>query len=76
VKHGMDEKQHHEGVQHALELGRSGDPDGLGELCDLLKKPSPEIRRLAASAVGKLAANGTDPELTVNSPHLSRPQRP
>ncbi len=65
MKHGMDEVQHHEGVQRVLELGRAGNPDGLVELEELLQKPSPEIRRLAASAIGKLAADGADAERAV-----------
>lgn len=67
MKNGMDEKRHHEAVQRALELGRAEDPDGLGELCELLQKPSPEIRRLAASAVGKLAAEGADTNVAVQA---------
>lgn len=39
----------------AVELGRAGDGAALPELGDLLKEPSAEVRRLAASAVGKLA---------------------
>lgn len=39
----------------AVELGRSGDGRALPELTELLGKPSAEVRRLAASAVGKLA---------------------
>lgn len=67
MKHGMDEKQHQDGVQRALALGRSGDPDALAELVQLLQKPSPEIRRLAASAVGKLAAVGADKSKAVKA---------
>ncbi|HAS83986.1 MAG TPA: hypothetical protein DCS43_15235 [Verrucomicrobia bacterium] len=39
----------------AVELGRAGEPAGLPELLDLLGKPSGEVRRLAVSAIGKLA---------------------
>jgi len=39
----------------AVELGRAGEPAGLPELVDLLGKPSGEVRRLAVSAIGKLA---------------------
>ncbi|MDF3129216.1 HEAT repeat domain-containing protein [Kiritimatiellaeota bacterium B1221] len=63
----MDETQHYACVQRALELGRSGDPVALGELEGLLQKPSPEVRRLAASAVGKLAADGADGERAVKA---------
>ena len=39
----------------AVELGCSGVGSALPELEELLKKPSAEVRRLAASAIGKLA---------------------
>lgn len=39
----------------AVELGCSADHAGLPELCTLLATPSPAVRRLAASAIGKLA---------------------
>jgi hypothetical protein len=39
----------------AVELGRAGDPAGMPELLELLAKPSGEVRRLAVSAIGKLA---------------------
>ena len=39
----------------AVELGRGGDGGALPELCGLLAKDSVEVRRLAASAIGKLA---------------------
>jgi len=56
----MDQRSHHTAVQRALELGRSTDPFSLPELIRLLALPSAEIRRLAASAIGKLAAFGAD----------------
>jgi len=39
----------------AVALGRAGESSGLPELVDLLGKPSDEVRRLAVSAIGKLA---------------------
>lgn len=42
-------------AQRAVELGRSGDGAALVELAELLGSPSAEVRRLAASAIGKLA---------------------
>ena len=39
----------------AVVLGNSGDADALPELLSLLANPSPLVRRLAASAIGKLA---------------------
>jgi hypothetical protein len=41
--------------ERAVELGNSGDPAGLLELVDLSRSPSANVRRLAASAIGKLA---------------------
>lgn len=65
MKSNMDWKQHHESVQRALALGRSGNHLALPELIALLKMPSAEIRRLAASAVGKLSGFGADPAAAV-----------
>lgn len=42
-------------AQRAVELGRNGDGAALPELAGLLHKESDEVRRLAASAIGKLA---------------------
>ena len=56
----MDKELQHRAVQRALALGRGTDPGALVELAELLKLPSAEIRRLAASAIGKLAAFGAD----------------
>jgi hypothetical protein len=62
---GMDRQQHQVYVQIALNLGRSGKPAALPELARLLTMPSAEIRRLAASAIGKLAGFGADPKAAV-----------
>lgn len=67
MKHNMDVRMHHDCVQRAIELGRSTDPAALPELVALLKMPSPEIRRLAASAIGKLSGFGADPTIAVAS---------
>lgn len=56
---------HHRAVQRALELGRSDEPSALPELVRLLGFASSEVRRLAASAIGKLAAFGADPKAAV-----------
>ena len=47
----------------ALELGRSGNASSASELIELLKSRFPEVRRLAASALGKLAASRPDETL-------------
>jgi len=46
------EKQHRE---RAVELGKSGNPAALPELIELTRSPAASVRRLATSAVGKLA---------------------
>ena len=61
----MDRDNHHAAVQRALALGRSEDPAALNELTRLLTVPSAEVRRLAASAIGKLAGFGANPEIAV-----------
>ena len=63
----MDRQMHHQGVQRALELGRGTDPGALTELIGHLSLPSAEIRRLAASALGKLAGFGADPATAVRA---------
>ncbi len=57
--------EHHKAVQRALQLGRNGNPETLPELTKLSKLPSNEIRRLAASAIGKLAEFGADTKIAV-----------
>ena len=59
--------EHHAAVQQTLHLGRSGDPAALPELIALLRRPSNEIQRLAASAIGKLAEFGADAEAAVEA---------
>ena len=65
MKSFVDRGQHHVVVQWALDLGRSTDPAGLAELIRLLAYPSAEVRRLAASAIGKLSGFGADPHAAV-----------
>ncbi len=57
----MDKDLHHQTVQRTLELGRGTDPAALPELIGLLRFPCTEVRRLAASAIAKLAPFGADP---------------
>ena len=42
-------------MQRAVDLGNSGDPNVSGELVELTESPSAQVRRLAVSALGKLA---------------------
>jgi hypothetical protein len=65
MKSNMDIPQHQRCVQRALELGRTNDPTSLPELTKLIRMPSAEIRRLAASAIAKLADFGADPAVAV-----------
>lgn len=65
MKSCMLPSEHHEAVQRVLHLGRSGDPAVLPELIALSRKPSNEIQRLSASAIGKLAEFGVDASAAV-----------
>ena len=47
--------EQHRQRERALELGRSGMSTAVRELAGLLKSPYADVRRLAASAMGKLA---------------------
>ncbi|MGA3007405.1 MAG: HEAT repeat domain-containing protein [Opitutaceae bacterium] len=67
MKSSMDQALHHHAVQRALELGRNSDPKALPELAHLVAMPSAEIRRLAASAIGKIAGFGADPAAAVHA---------
>ena len=60
MKSYMLPEEHHAAVQRVLHLGRSGDARALAELIALLRLPSNEVQRLAASAMGKLAGFGAN----------------
>ncbi|NTV15699.1 MAG: HEAT repeat domain-containing protein [Desulfobulbaceae bacterium] len=51
----MDQKLEKRFRERAVALGNSGDPAALPELVGLTRAPVANIRRLAASAIGKLA---------------------
>ena len=51
----MDEKLEKHFRDRAVALGNSGDPSVLPELVELTRLPAANVRRLAASAIGKLA---------------------
>jgi len=51
----MDSKLEKQFRERAVELGNSGDPSALPELVELTHSPAANVRRLAASAIGKLA---------------------
>lgn len=65
MKSPMLPADHQAAVRRALELGRSGDPAALPELIAMLRLPSNEVQRLAASAIGKLAEFGADQKAAV-----------
>lgn len=49
----------------AVEIGRDGETAAFEELLELLKSSAPNVRRLSASALGKLAWMGVDQEKAV-----------
>ena len=51
----MDRKLQQQFRERAVALGNSGDPAALPELVDLTRSPVANVRRLAASAIGKLS---------------------
>lgn len=52
---GMDKGNEKKLAKRAAELGRSADPAAFTQLTELVVSESPLVRRLAASAIGKLA---------------------
>jgi hypothetical protein len=60
MKSPMLPADHQAAVRRALELGRTGDPAALPELIGMLRRPSNEVQRLAASAIGKVVEFGAD----------------
>ncbi len=51
----MDQKLEKQFRERAVALGSSGDPAALPELAEFTRLPVANVRRLAASAIGKLA---------------------
>jgi hypothetical protein len=51
----VDAKLEKQFRERAVELGHSGDASALPELVALIRSPAANVRRLAASAIGKLA---------------------
>lgn len=62
----MDPKLEKAQRERAVELGNTGDPAALPELIGLCGSPVANVRRLAASAIGKLAGLG-DASLAVSA---------
>jgi len=60
MKNPMDRRLEKSLADRAVAIGRRGDVSGFRELLDLLRSPSANVRRLAASALGKLSGLGVD----------------
>jgi hypothetical protein len=56
----MDKQLERKLSDRAVAIGRQGEVAAFGELLDLLRSPAAGVRRLAASAMGKLAWMGVD----------------
>ncbi|MFZ4395778.1 MAG: HEAT repeat domain-containing protein [Kiritimatiellia bacterium] len=65
MKSPMLPADHQAAMRRVLALGRSGDAAALPELIAMLRTPSNEVQRLAASAIGKLAEFGADHKAAV-----------
>jgi len=65
MKSPMLPADHQAAVRRVLDLGRRGDAAGMPELIGMLRLPSNEVQRLAASAIGKLAEFGGAPAAAV-----------
>jgi hypothetical protein len=82
MKNPMDRQLEKRLSQRAVSIGREGDVVGFQELLTLLKSPSANVRRLSASALGKLAWMGVDQAAAVaalapvarNDPHAQTRQ--
>ena len=60
MKNPMDRKLEKQLSERAVAIGREGNAAAFGELLILLRSSSANVRRLAASALGKLAWMGVD----------------
>ena len=60
MKNPMDRKLDKRLSDRAVEIGREGEVDAFEELLKLLQSSSANVRRLSASALGKLAWMGVD----------------
>lgn len=69
MKNPMDRQLEKRLSERAVEIGRDGDVTGFDELLTLLRSSSANARRLAASALGKLAWLGVDQARAVNALH-------
>jgi len=60
MKNPMDRQLEKRFSDRAVAIGREGNIAAFGELCELLRSSSANVRRLSASALGKLAWMGVD----------------
>lgn len=67
MKNPMDRQLEGRLSKRAVEIGREGDTAAFDELLDLLDSSSANVRRLAASALGKLAWMGVDQPAAVKA---------
>ena len=65
MKNPMDRQLEKRVSQRAVEIGREGEVAAFAELLELLRSSSANVRRLSASALGKLAWLGVDQEAAV-----------
>ena len=67
MKNPMDRQLEKQLSQRAVAIGREGDVAAFAELLELLRSSSANARRLAASALGKLAWMGVDQAAAVTA---------
>jgi hypothetical protein len=67
MKNPMDRQLEKRLSSRAVQIGREGDVSGFDELLELLRSSSANARRLAASALGKLAWLGVDQSRAVKA---------
>ncbi len=72
----MDRKLEKQFRDRAVELGNSADPAVLPELVDLTCSPVANVRRLAASAIGKLSGLANDSKAVVALQAMLRDTHP
>jgi hypothetical protein len=65
MKNPMDRQMEKRLSERAVAIGREGEVAAVGELLELLRSSSANARRLAASALGKLAWLGVDQAVAV-----------
>jgi len=67
MKNPMDRQLEKQLSERAVKIGRDGDVSAFDELLELLQSSSANVRRLSASAIGKLAWMGVDQAMAVTA---------